>query len=282
MIDEMVVRNLSFNCRTYDDLCKMLISTKNRLGSMNPGASEKHQDLIKNLESIKGKMSRNIEKDLEFYPVWTEWLKHVPGAGPFIAGNLVLLYYYRFTPVCEKCGTKLEKKAVEEKGKSFNTFWCSTCQNSPKGEGHTKHAIAEKDFPNISGWWHYMGRHVIDGKMPKRKKGIVSDWSSRGRVVTYHFSDQVNRHKEDEPYKAFMLSVVKKRLRTHPKATKGHRLNMAKHETAKLFLSHFWTVARTLAGKPVSEPYAGTILGHTGIIAPFYFKQAVEVEVAAA
>lgn len=262
-VDETVIRHLSYLCRTYDGTAKLLTSTKNRLHAMSPDAEAKHQDEVQFLDSFKNKLSRKIEKELAFWPVWTEWMEGIPGVGPFIAGNLILLYYYRFTPICPKCESVIEKKD--------KTFWCPGCEKSMRGDGLTTHRIDVKDFADISSWWHYCGRHIVAGKMPKRQKGKTADWSNRGRLITYQFSDQVNRRKPDHPYKAFLLERKKKREKTHPKATKGHRLNMAKNETAKLFLAHFWTVARTLDGLPVTKPYAGTILGHTGIIDPFYF-----------
>jgi len=262
-MNETVVRNLNYLCKTYDGLNKLIVSTKNRLAALNPDSEAKHQEEVIAFESIKGKITRKIEKELSFWPVWTEWMKHIPGVGPFIGGNLILLYYYKFMPMCQ-CGTILEKKD--------GTFWCSSCKKSVKGDGVTQHKILERDFENISSWWHFLGRHVVDGRMPKRKKGEVVDWSNRGRMITFQFADQMNRQAPGHPYKSFLLDRKVKRERTHPEASKGHRLNMAKNETAKLFLAHFWTIARTLDGKPITQPYAGTILGHTGIIDPFFWK----------
>jgi hypothetical protein len=272
MLNEIVVRDLNYLCKTYDGLNKLIVSTKNRLASINPEAEAKHQDEIISLESFKGKIARRIEKNLEFFPVWSEWMKKVPGVGPYIGGNLVLLYYFKFTPVCE-CGQPVEKKEVgTPDGKTINTFWCPECLKSIKGDGVLKHAVHEKDFETISAWWAYCGRYPVDGKIPKRKKGVVSNWSALGRKLGFDFSEQVNRQKPDHLYKTFFLNAKKKRERTHPgDKEKGHRHNMAKNEVYKLFLAHFWTVARTLDGKKVTAPYVETIMGHTGILAPFYF-----------
>ena len=35
----------------------------------------------------------------------------------------------------------------------------------------------------------------------------------------------------------------------------------------------FWVVARTIDEKPITEPYAGTVLGHTNIVQPFYWNE---------
>jgi len=277
-MNEDVIRDLNYLCKTYDGMNKLLVSTQNRIKALNPEANAKHQDEVKALDSIKGKVSRRIEKILEYYPVWTEWMEKVPGVGPYIGGNLVLLYYYRFVPVCD-CGSPVEKKEVQkEDGEKFNTFWCPVCEKSIKGDGVLKHQIQEKDFETISAWWAYCGRYPVEGKLPKRKKGVVSNWSSLGRKLGYDFSESVNKQKPEHLYKAFFLNAKKKRERTHPgDKQKGHRHNMAKNEVYKLFLAHFWTVARTLDGKKVTPPYAETILGHTGILEPFYFEKEVSI-----
>ena len=132
------------------------------------------------------------------------------------------------------------------------------------------HKIEIKDFPRISSWWHYMGMHVVDGKKPKRQKGVLCDWNSKGRVIGYQIGSQFNRCSTDNPYKAFLEKERIKILRKHPELTKGHNLNRAQSHTAKLFLSHWWQVCRTLDGLPLTRPYAETILGHTGILEPFY------------
>lgn len=262
-MNDEVIQNLKRLCRDYDGMTKLLTSMKNRLQAVNPEAIAEHQLEINGLEKIKDGSVRRIAKELELWPVYTEWLSKVKGVGPYIAGNLILLYYYRFLPICKKCGTK----AATQNGDSMK-HWCPKCEKALQGEGISAYAIEEKDFPNISKWWSYMGRG--EG-VPKRKKGEKANWSKRGRVVGYQFGDQINRRNGDDPYKAFFLARKKKR-EDIPDLSKGHRHNMARNETIKLFLAHFWIVARTLDSKPVTEPYSGTILGHTGIIEPFYFE----------
>ena len=118
-----------------------------------------------------------------------------------------------------------------------------------------------------------MGRNIIDGSMPKRKKGVQVNWSTKGRTLGFMISDQFNRQTNKTEYGKFLLDRKKKHQKNHPDWSKGHVLNAAKNETVKLFLAHFWHVARTIDGKPVSEPYAGAIMGHTNIIKPFYWEE---------
>jgi len=263
-MERETIEHLNFLLKTYDGLIGLITRTKNRLHALNPDADPCHQDEIKAISSIKDKVARKITKELRFWPIWTEWMEKIPGVGPYVAGNLILLYYYRFTPVCQDCGTPVEKKE--------GTFWCPACDKSVKGDGLSQYKIEDKDFPCVSAWWSYMGR---GNGVQKRKKGVQANWSSRGRAVIYQFGDQVNRQK-DTPYKLFFLARKKKREQTHPDASKGHRHNMARNEVGKLFLSHFWHVAREIAGKSTAGPYADVVLKHTGIIAPYYWEEPVE------
>lgn len=278
-MDEQIIKNLNYLLRTYDGQTELIKQTKQRIQALNIEAKADQQDEVKQMESLKGKISRKIEKQLDLFPVYTEWLKGVPGVGPFIAGNVIMLYYYKFLPVCPKCGggiDKQPKKKADDGSEIPGGYVCLDCHKKLKGEGLLKYKVGEKDFPTISKFWKYMGREIKDGKMTKRAKGSQIDWSPKGRVIGYQFGDQVNRQKpEDSLYASFMYDRKAKREKTHPDASKGHKLAMAKHETIKLFLSHFWTVARSIDGKPVSKPYSGTIMGHTNLIDPFYMNNEV-------
>lgn len=262
-IPEGVIEHLNYMAKTYDGFNKMLTEMKNRLHALNKDARPKDQEEIDGLEKIKSALSRRISKELEYWPIWTEWLVNVPGVGPAIGANLILLYYYRFAPACPVCGTVVEK--------TEGTFFCPACEKSIKGDG-VAYEIQERDFPNVSKWWAFMGRKIEDGKMTKRAKGKVQTWSSKGRLVGFQVGDQFNRRK-DSDYGRFLLERKAHREKTHPDATKGHRLNMARNEAVKLFLSHFWHVARTLDGKSTAGPYAEVVMGHTGIIPPFYWDE---------
>lgn len=272
---EQKIKNLNYLLRTYDGQTELIKQTLQRISSLNVNANPDQQDEVKIMKSLKGKLTRQIEAELEMFPVYTEWISKIKGIGPFIAGNVIMLYYYKFVPVCPDCGGEVEKKekkaSIEDPEKKIpGGYICTKCQKNLKGEGLLKYKVAEKDFPTISKWWKYMGREIKDGKLTKKTKGTVINWSPKGRVIGFMFADQINRRKpEDSEYKKFLLERKEKRIITHPEASNGHRHNMAKHETIKLFLSHFWTVARALDGKPVSEPYAGVILGHTNIIKPY-------------
>lgn len=269
--------HFNYLVKTYEEFTSAITKTKQRLLSLPGDNGDAEIDtLLKGqkaidgkgkedgLESFKQRATRELKERLVEFHIWDEWMKNIPGIGPFLAAKLIILYYYRFKPVCKECGGDFEKED--------HKLVCVDCGKVAK-DGLLKHKTEIKDFPTISKWWAYMGRHTVDGVMPKRKKGEMANWSTPGRTLGFHIGDQFNRQSEGHPYKDFFLERKKKHARNHPDWTKGHIHNAAKNETVKLFLAHFWTVARTLDGKPVSAPYAGAIMGHTNIIKPFYFDE---------
>ena len=278
MANKSNIEYLNYLIRTYGTLTNMMAATKNRLQSL-PGnhpikfdrilhGIEKNPEgnkIIKEegLETIKGRISRMIGKILPEWDIWNLWLKDVPGIGNVIAAELIMLYYYKYIPVCKNCVTVLEKKD--------GTYWCPKCKKSVKGEGNLDYLLAHKDFPNISKWWAYMGRDIQDGAMRKRKKGEQLNWSTNGRRLGFLIGESFNKQQPDHKYKAVLLSEKAKYEKSQPDISKGWRHNKAKNNTVKLFLAHFWTVARTLDKKEVTRPYAHVIMGHTNYIKPFYY-----------
>lgn len=280
-ITEAKINYLNFLLKSYVGVTKLIAATINRLHSLPGDERDPEFDtLLKGMNktdgfnTVKGRIEREIEKELELWDIWTLWLKNIRGCGPYIAAQFIILFYYRFVAICKDCGEKLEKQEIETKdGKTFNALVCVGCGKIAK-DGLLKYNIEHRDFSTISKWWKFMGRHTVNGVVPKNKKGVVSDWSTVGKTIGYQFAEQVNRQQDDHLYKAFLLERKAKHERNHHDDDwpKGRIHNAAKNETIKLFEAHFWVVARTLQGKEISEPYAGAIMGHTNIIKPFYWE----------
>jgi len=126
-VPEIVINRLKYLARNYDGITHLLVSSKNRLQSINPDSKTDFDDTCQELDRIKNKHTRMLEKELEYWDVWLKWLVNVPGIGPWIGAELILALFYRFPAVCKKCGTLLEKKD--------KSFWCSHCKKSVKGDG---------------------------------------------------------------------------------------------------------------------------------------------------
>ena len=271
--DIATINWLKYLVRTYDSLNKSNAASKNRLQALIPDAPAKYNEIISKVDNVKGQYERLIKKQLEFWDIWNLWLKKVPGAGAVSVGHLILYYYYKSIPICTTCGADLIKDKDETNNKK--TYLCSACGKKTKGDGILMYRIEFRDFPTISKWWYFMGLGngkpgtEWEGRMPKRKKGTSLDWKPAGRTLCYLIG--INFVKQNPEYKRFYDLRKAHREQTHPDASKGHRDNMARHEMMKLFLSHFWQVARTMEGLPVTKPYVHTVMGHTGFIDPFYW-----------
>jgi len=276
MHNQDVIQYVNFLTKSYEGVTGLIQSTKNRIQSL-PGAEGNERDLIlkstlafgkkeDGLLTIQGRLSRLIARELPQWDAYEAWLKNVPGIGTYISAKLILLFNYRFVPVCAECGGRLAKDG--------GSMVCEACGKGSRGDGNLKYALEQRDFPTVSKWWAFMGRHTVDGVMPKRKAGAVANWSSAGRVLGFLIADQFNRQDESHEYKAFFLARKERHRRRHEDWTKGHVHNAAGNETVKLFLSHFWHVSRALAGKPTKTCYAEGMLGHENIIAPYYWDPA--------
>lgn len=271
-IDERAIRDLNQYCKTYDTINKAIVSTKNRIQAICPDAVNgeerdfSNDEVIASLTKIKSQVSRRIEKELGIWPEWSAWMAKINGIGPFIGGNLILLFKYKFMPICPKCETEIDKKD--------GTYFCSKCDKSIKGDGNLTFKIKEKDFPTVSKWWAYMGKGIDPetGRVVRRQKGKQSNWSSKGKMICFMISDQFNRQNGDHLYKQFLLERKRIQSKKYPDYKKGVIHGMALNEVSKLFLSHFWHVSRTIDGKPTSGPWIEVHGGHDNIIPPYYWN----------
>ena len=319
VINKDIIYWLRHLCRSYDRVTKVIVSTKNELGSMNPTLSKEEKELYfkrdsllngdsrtQGLVQIQGKLSRQMGKYIEYWPIWSEWMKKIDGVGPFVGGNLILKYYYKFVPICSKCDTDLIN---EDK-----TFLCPSCNTKSKGEGLLQLRIERRDFPNVSSWISFNGERTtphcakcrtrlkenektntfrclnekcrkefpIDDLSkivmlkPKKIKGVQSNWSSKNRCVSYLLGEQLMRQNNDHLYKQFFIGKRDKLIRTHSHCRPFYIRDMARHQTSKMFLSHFWHVARELEGLSTCGPWIIDHGNHTKIILPFYWDTSEE------
>jgi len=276
-----IANELNYSIKNYVGLTKQIVQVRNRAHAY--GIDPDHDEILtgkfdktgkqkmQGLESIKGMAARRISKVLKDFPIWNDWLEDVPGIGPAIAGQLVALYYFKSIPICPKCNADLID------------FICPICKSEAKGQGVLKYRTELREYPTISSWWHQMGRHDVNGKIPKRSKKEEGEdnnknaWSSVGRKIGFDIKESFNKQPSTHKYKAYAEKRKRYREDTHPDTTKGHRHNMAWNEAIKLFLSHFWQVAHILDGidpLDITQPWIIKHGGHdeSSFIPPYYFN----------
>jgi Zn finger protein HypA/HybF involved in hydrogenase expression len=182
---------------------------------------------------------------------------------------------------------------------------CSKCRKKAKDDGPLKYRVERKNFDTVSKWWAYMGVHTVpycpecnkpleDRKSkltscpkckteiirvkPRREKGFQLNWSTTGRNVAYLIGTNFNKYggkNINHPFKTIILDRKARHEVKHPEWPKNHIDFAARNEAAKLFLSHFYEVARKLEGLSVSEPYVQKFLGHTNITKPFFLDEEI-------
>ena len=101
------------------------------------------------------------------------------------------------------------------------------------------------------------------------------DGAVYGKLYSQFKSDEVSRNengqysrqaKEELSRKTFAKDNTTKKCLLEGKLANAHLHSRAKRRAVKIFLSHYWTVARETRGLPVRKPYAIAVLNHDGEI----------------
>ena len=155
-------------------------------------------------------------------------------------------------------------------------------------------------YDTVSRLWAHAGQSVVNGKAPKRMKGVPVKYNPDIKKLTWVVSDclmksnkgyyrgiydsekekQLNRvYEEGELHTKYPQKSIKTKKDIYPEsATKlilGHAHNRALRKMRKIFLDHFWFASRELAGLPAQKNYIEGVLGHNHIIT---WKKALEME----
>ncbi len=198
--------------------------------------------MVKETKNLEGKYKRAMLKFVKDVPIYKEWLSKIRGIGPVLSANLI---------------------------KEFGD--CS-------------------QYGTVSKLWAYTGNHVVDGIAPKREKGKRLSYSPRLRTLTWKLSDSLLKQnkgfyrkiyddeKKKQLRKTYELGYLHEKYPQKRKSGKdiypesattlilGHAHNRALRKMRKIFLAHYWHVARELAGLKTEQTYVEGVLGHDHIV----------------
>ncbi len=158
---------------------------------------------------------------------------------------------------------------------------------------------------HISSLWKYCGMHVVDGKAPKREKGIKLDFSIKLRTLCWKISDSFVKQrtpfyrdiydKEKERQSSFMSHsnggnqtqsashVERENQKIIAPQSKLHADLRARRKMVKIFLAHYWMACKEIyshrrvenqdnaashkdrENQKIKAPYAQSKLGHRHI-----------------
>lgn len=186
------------------------------------------------LEKDEQVMSRSLLGVLREIPIYTEFLEHVRGVGPAMAGVIIS----EIDISRAKYASSLWKYAgldVAEDGKG----------RSRKKEHLTKYEYVSKDGET------------------KTREGITFNPFLKTKLVGVLGSSFIKQPAEECIYRK-IYDDYKHRLESspiHQEKTKGHRHNMAVRYAVKQFLVDLYTNWRQIEGLTVFAPYSETKLG---------------------
>lgn len=185
------------------------------------------------LEKAETKHFKLLEKVLQEYKIYTEFLEKVKGVGPAMAGVIV-------------------SEIDIHKARHASSIWkYAGLDVAPDGRGRSRKA-----------------EHLIDFKYTNAKgeeatrKSITFNPFLKTKLMGVLASSFL-RCGKDNKY-AQIYYNTKNRLENHAvykDVTKLHRHNMAMRKMVKLFLVDLYVAWRTIEGLPVSTPYAEAKLG---------------------
>ena len=186
------------------------------------------------LERVEKEHFARLEKVLQDYPIWMDYLSGIRGIGPAMAAVLI-------------------SEIDIAKARTPSSLWKYAgldvvVNDDGVGEGRSRKAHHLIDVT-------YMNRRHEE---TTRKSITFNPW-----LKTKLFVLATSFMKSGGPYKD-IYDGYKHRLECHPlhaQKTKGHRHSMAMRHMIKLFLVDLYKTWRAMEGLPVSPPYAEAKLG---------------------
>ena len=100
-------------------------------------------------------------------------------------------------------------------------------------------------FPCVASFWKFCGQSVDDGKAPKRKRGVASNWSPAMRTAIYLAGTAIIKNRAN-PWRAFYEAEYAKEFAVHDskcpncQTKQGHCGARARRKMMKEILKRIW------------------------------------------
>jgi len=242
---------------------KFRVALSNRLSALDRGVDRAanpepaiYDVLFEKAEELEGIIDDAIAKELENWTVWREWLRHVKGIGPSLAGQMLALL---LPPIAEKGPSSWFKAAglyAEQQPDGLMRLPKARRVRCPNCGGERFHKVDD-------------ARECVgcNERLPEGY-GKVSyhPWLRR---CLYNVGTSFVRN--GGYYRLAYEDAKARLLRLHEgdKDWPPIRLDRAaRWAMVKLFLSHLWEAWCEADGIPNRGPYIATVKGHTLIPRP--------------
>ena len=192
------------------------------------------------MEQAEQEHEQHIKHLVETFPIWTSFLKAVPGCGPQLAAIIIC----RIDPHKSKYASSMWKFAGLDVGPDG------------RGRGRYKEHLVPKTYQKASGEVTETQGITFDPFLKTKLLGVLGPCMLKAAAIT-----KKGTMKYDEAYRGY-----RNRLNNHPAhkdKTDKHKHNMANRYMVKRFLVDLYSSWRALEGLEVWPEYSEAKLGLT-------------------
>jgi len=266
----------------YYDFQDQRIISGNRIdGNVRQGLIEESdlerygvQDVFVKTKSFEKEIQSRLTSEIKAYPIFTEYFFNIMGIGVILSSGLMAYI--------EDIGRfKNISSLWQYAGLGMNTY-CEKCKKptyveitygTGKAKKIAKRLRPMKQCPKCNS-------DTVPIRQ-RRTSGYQSNYNDKFKVLCWKIgSSFVKQSAKKSGYRRIYDQIRIDEKRKHPekivkdgKTTEndGHHHNKAMRKTVKIFMSHLWTMWRTMEHMEVTKPYESQVLNHS-IIEPFTDK----------
>jgi len=279
-----------FSDKELPKMLQDLIDTKRVTGS-EAKYLKKLMVTLSDMAKIEYQYKKMMEQYLPTEIIWNEWLSGIHGIGPVLATNLIHHYGDTGRKIYRKDIIKPKKEGDQEK---INLILIGQESNYPEFLKALKLYVEDTNVPKqyvYKGYNRVEALNSHSGMTPKGakgrrrgqngEKGITLEYSPKLKVLAWKTAESFVM-KKTTPYRGRYERSKTYELNLMEQHGKGEQIYLGPDDTipkytcknpkqvelrsqrlaAKLFLQHYYLVARILSGLKVTRPYAFNKLGH--------------------
>lgn len=147
------------------------------------------------IKALEDRLGRQIARELQRHPIWP-WLRQFPGLGGVHAARLVAIIRdpHRFPG--RLCAAGHHHPAADDTAEIDTPAGCGV--KLLDGTSCAAPVGPLRRGTGVRSLWHYLGLHVVEGRLPRRTKGQRADWTPAGRTAVLMpggIADQIVRQR---------------------------------------------------------------------------------------
>ncbi|KPL02044.1 MAG: hypothetical protein AMJ90_06795 [candidate division Zixibacteria bacterium SM23_73_2] len=237
---------------------------KNKITENEKQHIQKLFELSKETKKIEQKYKKMMEECLKYEKIYNQWLKKLKGIGTVLSSNLLKNFGYCEITIFDSKGNQVCSE-IDDLEKTWKLL------KEIRHDGN-KNKLFYKGYPHVSSLWRHCGLDP-EGAQPKNK-GKKIHYNPKLKTLAWKIADSFFM-KRTPVYRSLYdqyLARQYKLIDDHDKKAaknKKHACFRSRRRMVKIFLAHYWSIARRMKGLPVTNPYAiDKIPGHSTYVKP--------------